>query len=324
MEKTPEGYAPAPGFLEAQMATMPELSDPAMPAYDIGEYDPLLDSANMTPDDWFKIAKDIAARYDHYDGFVVLHGTDTMAYTASALPFMLQGLQKPVVLSGSQIPLCEVRNDARENIITSLMIASGFAIPEVCLYFSNRLYRGCRTVKVNAYGFDAFASPNYPPLAKVGTHITANWDLILPPPRRETILEARRFNKPLVGSLRLFPGITAEVVHNMLQAPLQGLVLEAYGVGNGPHRDDHFMATLKEATDRGVIIVDCTQCLRGSVDLSNYATGAAMARAGIISGYDMTTEAALAKMFYLFSEGIAVEEVKKLLQTDLRGELTRV
>src|ERR1041385_5485815 len=179
MQPSAEGYAPAPGFLQQQMALMPEVQSESMPDYDIREYSPLLDSANMLPADWLRIAQDIAAHYDAYDGFLVLHGTDTMAYTSSALPFMLNGLRKPVIVTGSQIPLCEVRNDARDNIITALMIASQFPIPEVCLYFHNRLLRGCRAVKVDADGLLAFDSPNYPPLGIAGVDIVIDWSHVL-------------------------------------------------------------------------------------------------------------------------------------------------
>jgi L-asparaginase len=323
MQKTEEGYAPASGFLQEQMAAMPEFKHRSMPEYDIHEYDPLLDSSNMTPDDWLKIAHDIADHYEQYDGFLVLHGTDTMAYTASALPFMLQGLQKPVIITGSQIPLCEIRNDARENLITAMMMAAGYPIPEVCLYFGTKLLRGCRSVKVDADDFEAFASPNFPPLGTVGINIEINWDLVLRPPEIETLLEVKALSQARVGALRLFPGISAEIVRNVLQPPLQGLVMEAYGVGNGPSQDRQFLAALEEGTSRGVIIVDCTQCLAGTVDLGDYVTGSALARAGVISGFDMTAEAALAKMFYLFSQNLPTDTIKQQLQTNLRGELTR-
>ena len=322
MTRTSEGYAPAPGYLAEQIAAMPELAGDLMPEVDIHEYTPLLDSANMTPDDWRKIACDIAAHYEQYDGFIVLHGTDTMAYTASALPFMLEGLRKPVILTGSQIPLCQVRNDAHANIITAMMIAANFAIPEVCLYFGQHLLRGCRSVKVSADGFDAFASPNLTPLGEIGVDIRINWELVLPPPSAESVLQVRELGQVSVGALRLWPGISAQVVRNFLQPPLKGLVLEAYGVGNGPTNNQDFLAALQEAADRGVVIVDCTQCLKGSVRLEDYATGSALARAGVISGFDMTAEAALAKLVYLFSQDLAVDEIRKLMQTNLRGELT--
>jgi len=321
MNRTRGGYCPEPGYLQRQMAQMPELDHPSMPSYTIHEYAPLLDSSNMTPAEWVKIAHDIDAHYARYDGFVVLHGTDTMAYTASALPFMLHGLGKPVILTGSQIPLCEVRNDARENLITSLLIAAKYDIPEVCLYFGGRLLRGCRAVKVSASGFAAFASPNVPPLGTVGIDIEIAWDLVRKPKRRQP-LRVDDFGSAVVSALRLFPGISPELVRNVLRPPLHGLVLEAYGVGNGPENDRAFIAALAEATARGVVIVDCTQCLEGSVDLGEYATGSALARAGVISGYDMTAEAALAKMYYLFSRGYAPAKVRREMQRDLRGEMT--
>lgn len=322
MQRTPEGYAPAPGYLETQMGAMVELKNDIMPEYDIYEYDPLLDSSNITPDDWLKIAQHIAAHYHHYNGFLVLHGTDTMAYTASALPFILQDLHKPVIITGSQIPLCEVRNDARENLITAMIIAANFLIPEVCLYFGDQLLRGCRSVKVDADGFGAFASPNFPPLGLIGIDIEINWDLVLPPPEPGKLLNLQKFGKPKIGTLRLVPGISTEIVRNILQPPLQGLVLEAYGVGNGPSNNKQFMAVLQEAIDRGVVIVDCTQCLSGMVNLGDYATGSALAKIGVISGFDMTVEVALAKMFYLFSQDLSVDTIKQLMQTNLRGELT--
>jgi len=324
MQPTADGYAPVPGYLAAQLATMPEMCDAAMPDYTIHEYDPLLDSANMMPADWFKIAEDIAAHYDEYDGFIILHGTDTMAYTASALPFMLQGLGKPIILTGSQLPLCEVRNDARENLITVMLIAANYPIPEVCLYFGDKLLRGCRAVKVNAVGFDAFDSPNYPPLGTVGIHIDVHWENILPPPSPGP-LTVQLLGAAHVSTLRLFPGMHPDIIANALRPPLQGLVLETYGVGNGPVTNGAFMAALEDAVARGVVIVDCTQCLKGMVDLQGYATGSALAKIGVVSGYDMTVEAALAKLFYLFSREAAAGSavIKQQMQMNLRGELTQ-
>ncbi|HXG59152.1 MAG TPA: asparaginase [Thermoanaerobaculia bacterium] len=321
MRRNRKGYATERNYLAGLMKQMPELRHPSIPAYTIGEYDPLLDSSNMTPRDWVKIARDIAAHYDAFDGFVVLHGTDTMAYTASALPFMLGGLAKPVIITGSQIPLCEVRNDARENLITSLLIAAHYDVPEVCLYFGGKLLRGCRSVKVSADGFAAFDSPNFPPLGTVGVDIEINWPLVRRPKKRAA-LTVQELASPVVSALRLFPGISPELVRNVLRPPLQGLVLEAYGVGNGPDQDEEFLAALAEASARGVVIVDCTQCLEGTVDLTEYEAGSALARAGVISGYDMTAEAALAKLYSLFSRGHSPERVKREMQTDLRGEMT--
>src|SRR5205823_212744 len=287
----------------------------------VHEYRPLLDSANMTPREWVNIARDIARNYARYDGFVVLHGTDTMAYTASALPFMLHGLGKPVLITGSQIPLCEVRNDARENLITSLLIAANYDIAEVCLYFGGKLLRGCRAVKVSASGFAAFDSPNVPPLGTVGIDIDINWELVRKPRRRQR-LRVDDFGTAVVSALRLFPGISPELVRNVLRPPLQGLVLEAYGVGNGPENDRDFIAALADATSRDVVIVDCTQCLEGTVDLTEYAVGSALARAGVVSGYDMPAEAALTKLYHLFSRGGDSDDIKRAMQRHRRGEVT--
>jgi L-asparaginase len=320
MSRTRNGYEPKRGYLQQQMDAMPELSHPSIPSFTIHDYNPLLDSSNMTPVEWVKIARDIGEHYDDYDGFIVLHGTDTMAYTASALPFMLEGLRKPVIITGSQIPLCEVRNDARENIITSLLIAANYAIPEVCLYFGGKLLRGCRSTKVSADGFAAFTSPNFPPLGTVGIDIEINWDLVRKPDGRR--LRVHEFRSPVVSALRLFPGISPDFLRNVLRPPLQGLVLEAYGIGNGPDQNRDFLAALEEATARGVVVVDCTQCLEGTVDLSEYAAGTALARAGVISGYDLTAEAALAKLYYLFSRAESPRKVKREMQRDVRGEMT--
>jgi L-asparaginase len=316
-----EGYAPAPGYLEQRLREMPELRDAAMPEIVLHEYNPLLDSSNMTPREWLAIARDIFLNYAAFDGFVVLHGTDTMAYTASALPFLLQGLNKPIILTGSQIPLVELRNDARENLITALLLAANYAVPEVCLYFGTKLLRGCRTVKVNAQGFDAFDSPNYPPLGKVGIDIQIQWNLI-----REALEQT--LSKPpeelnaTVASLRLFPGISAELLRNVLKPPLQGLVLEAFGTGNAPNNDAAFLEALAEATARGVIIVDCTQCLRGAVKLNAYATGATLLDVGVVSGADMTPIAALTKLHYLIGNGLSFDQVRERMQENMCGELT--
>ncbi len=321
MNRTRQGYGPQRGYLQEQMSAMPELAHPSIPEFTIHDYDPLLDSSNMTPVEWVKIARDVAAHHDEYDGFIVLHGTDTMAYTASALPFMLEGLRKPVVITGSQIPLCEVRNDARENLITSLLISANYDIPEVCLYFGGKLLRGCRSTKVSADGFAAFDSPNFPPLGTVGIDIEVNWALV----RKASeggVLRVKELGAPVVSALRLFPGISPDLLRNVLRPPLQGLVLEAYGIGNGPDQDREFVAAIEEATARGVVVVDCTQCLEGTVDLGEYAAGTALARAGVISGYDLTAEAALAKLYYLLSGGEPPERVKRDMQRDLRGEMT--
>jgi len=322
MKSVGNGFAPAAGYLQKLMSKVPELQSDLMPDYRICEYDPLLDSSNMTPHDWLKIAGDIAARHSEFDGFVVLHGTDTMAYTASALPFMLKGLRKPVIITGAQIPLCKVRNDARENLITALFIAAHFKIPEVCLCFGDKLLRGNRAVKVDADSLDAFESPNFPPLGTLGIEIKINWDLVLPPPKTRKPVRVTALNESRVAALRLFPGISIDIVKNFLQPPIRGLILETYGIGNAPE-DLKLISALKSASDRGVVIVNCTQCLKGTVNMENYATGAALAKAGVISGFDMTLEAALAKLSFLLNQKLTVVEIKKMMQTNMRGELTR-
>jgi L-asparaginase len=320
-------------YLPGEMRAMPELRwddpdrrNPLMPRWDVAVRDKLLDSSNMTPGDWFAIASHIRDLYAERDGFVILHGTDTMAYTASALAFMLEGLAKPVVLTGSQVPLAEVRNDARENLITALMIAGNYGLerPEVCLYVGRRLLRGCRAVKVSADGFGAFDSPNLPPLATVGVDIEFNRHVRPPPaPRRGTAFRVQEVAGVEIATLRLFPGISAEITRNILRAPLQGLVIEAYGTGNGPSGADNrdFLTALEEAVcRRKVVVVACTQCLRGRVTPGEYETG--LGRVGVIGGGDMTPEAALAKMAYLFSRGDPPERVMLAMQRNLRGELT--
>lgn len=322
MQKTHAGYAPAQGYLEEQMARLPEFANPALPAYQIYEFDPLLDSSNMTPGDWLKIAQAIAAHYEAYDGFVVIHGTDTMAYSASALAFLLEGLRKPVILTGSQIPLCEVRSDALENLITALLIAGRYPIPEVCLYFGGKLLRGCRASKINASGLSAFDSLNYPPLGIAGIDLVFNWNAVEPPPPPETPLNVPDLAYAEIGVLKIYPGISAGVVKNFLQPPLQGAVLEAYGVGTAPDRDAALLGAFHEAAERGVVMVGVTQCRQGAVDLGSYATGASLAQAGVTGGLDMTTEAALAKLFYLFGLGYPPDQVRQMLAANLRGEFT--
>uniref|UniRef100_A0A8C4EA26 asparaginase n=1 Tax=Dicentrarchus labrax TaxID=13489 RepID=A0A8C4EA26_DICLA len=259
--------------------------------YTILEYKPLLDSSNMTTDDWGRIGKDIEKNYENYDGFVILHGTDTMAYTASALSFMCEHLGKPIILTGSQVPIYEMRNDGRDNLLGALLIAGQFVIPEVCLYFYNKLYRGNRVTKVDAGSFNAFSSPNLAPLATAEVDITINWDTVWRANTTAKFQVSTELNRN-VGLLRLFPGITSATVRAFLQPPMEGVVLETYGSGNAPDNRLDLLEELKKATDSGVIIINCTQCLRGTVSAS-YATGKVLMDAGLIAGGDMTPEAAL-------------------------------
>ncbi|MFT5290969.1 MAG: L-asparaginase [Planctomycetota bacterium] len=328
MRATEAGYAPEPGDLGRRIEAMPELTEPDMPSVVIDECEPLLDSADMKPADWLRIADKIASNYDAFDGFVVLHGTDTMAYTASALPFMLRGLAKPVILTGAQIPIGRVRSDARDNVITSLAIAARGDVPEVCVYFAEKLMRGCRTVKVNADGLDAFASPNFPFLGKAGIDIRIRDELVRRPSQTNSgtmePLKVQPLDGPIVAAIRLFPGISARMLDQLLQPPLQGLVLETYGVGNGPAGDEELMDVLRRATSEPdpIVVVATSQCVRGTVDHSGYATGAALHNAGVRSGADMTSEAALAKLYFLIRAGLSQKGIATQIERNLVGELT--
>ena len=320
MRKGPSGYAPAPGYLPAMMAEMPELRGQGVPRFEVLEFERLLDSSNMTPQDWNAIGTAIAERYDAYDGFVVLHGTDTMAYTASALSFMFEGLAKPVVLTGSQIPMSETRNDARANLLAALMLAASPGLPEVGVCFGRVLLRGNRTVKTHAGGLDAFASPDLPPLADLGVEIAFRRDLIR---RAEAVpFRFRPCSTELVAAIRVFPGMTGGVLASVLRPPLRAVVLEAYGTGNAPTAEPAFLAALAEASAAGMVIVAVTQCLYGAVELESYAAGAALIGAGVVGGRDLTIEAALCKLLYLLGQSDDPAWIRSEMARDLRGELT--
>lgn len=320
MKPGDKGFKPEAGFISSTLNRYPEFASGELPDLEIGEYTQPLDSANMTPADWFVIAEDIRTRYDDYDGFVVLHGTDTMAYTASALSFMLQDLAKPVILTGSQIPLTQLRSDARDNLIHSICFAANFSLPEVCLFFHDNLHRGNRCRKVDASGFSAFCSPNFPPLGEVGSEIRLQESLVLNSSNQP--LRVQEIYSPQVAVLTLFPGISVEFVSRLLDLPLQGIILQSYGTGNAPVRDTALMQRLQKATDNGMIIVNTSQCLQGTVDMQRYETGQRLLDAGIISGFDLTPEAALTKLLYLFSLGHPIAEIKSQMGLSLRGELT--
>ncbi|CAL8300267.1 unnamed protein product [Boreogadus saida] len=299
---------------------LPAYKDNKRVVYTFLEYSPLLDSSNMTTEDWAKIGKDIEKNYERYDGFVILHGTDTMAYTASALSFMCEHLGKPVILTGSQVPIYEIRSDGRDNLQGALLMAGLFYIPEVCLYFRNKLYRGNRVTKVDAGSFDAFTSPNLSPLANLDVDITINWDTVWRANRSNKFRVNSELNRN-VGQLRLFPCITAATVRSFLQPPMEGVVLETYGTGNAPNNRPDLLAELKEATDRGVIIINTTQCLRGTVS-KVYATGEVLYKAGLLPGRDMTPEAVLTKLSYVLAiEGLDLQTKQKMMTENLRGEM---
>ncbi len=290
-------------------------------------FDPPIDSSDMSLAVWQQIGRVIEMNYADYDGFVILHGTDTMAYTASALSFMFRNLTKPVILTGSQLPIGKLRTDGKENLITALEIAADKdadghpVVPELSVYMQNLLMRGNRTTKVNADNFSAFTSPNYPFLAEVGLDIRYNRPMILQPDYNKPM----QFNYAMdarVSILKLFPGITEDVVKAHVEIPgMKGMVLEAYGTGNGPVYP-WFSKQIERALERGILIVNVTQCLYGSVEMHRYENGRQLETMGVISGYDITTEAALAKLMILFGQGESREEVRRLMQLPLRGEMT--
>ncbi len=282
-----------------------------------------IDSSNMSLHHWVAMAETIEANYDSFDGFVVLHGSDTMSYSASALSFMLENLSKPVIFTGSQLPIGDLRTDAKENLITAIQVASlhksGKAlIREVCLYFEYKLYRGNRTTKINAEHFNAFASPNYPALAESGVHLKVADELLHQP--NEEKLKVHKLLNDNVVILKLFPGISKVVLESILAIyGLRGLILETYGSGNAP-TDDWFIGALKSAIDNGIHILNVTQCSGGSVNMGQYETSTQLRNIGVISGKDITTEAAVTKMMFLLS--IPDIDVAEMLQVSLRGEMS--
>ena len=318
--KTNHGYEPMQGYVLSALAKIPALSHPDMPNYVIKEYQPLLDSSNMTVSHWNRIAADIADDYANFDGFVIFHGTDTMAYTASALSFMLENLGKAVILTGSQIPLSEVRNDAVDNVITSLWLCAHQPIKEVCIYFNQHLLRGNRAQKVSADQFNAFDSPNFPHLATIGIDIELKKNLLLPPVTAP--FNFQTITPHFIANFRLFPGFATDVLAYILQQPLRGLVLETYGAGNAQNNDPRFLTLLEDACKRGVVIINCSQCQHGRVAMNQYATGYTLKQAGLISGHDMTPEAAHCKLLYLLSKYNDAADIKRLMETALCGELS--
>ena len=318
--------APVPGSLTKYLESMAELKDdPDMPEVVAYEYSPLIDSSDMGPGDWAVLARDIGDNYYHFDGFVVLMGTDTMAYAASALSFMLENLGKPVVVTGSQIPLVEVYNDARKNLIMALIFACRDTIHEVTIFFHDRLLRGCRATKVNTSRLLAFDSPNMEPLALIGITIDENDNLLRPPPRWRFRVHTNMETRLI--TLRLIPGFDDAMMRHMINAAretnLKGLILQLYGTGNIPSLKEDFVQVLADAVQAGVCVVACTQCFTGSVMMGHYATGRALKKAGVVSANDMTVEAANCKLAYLLGRGdLSLDEIRELMGVSLRGELT--
>lgn len=291
------------------------------------QFDPPMDSSDMEPEMWGRLVKIISDNYDKYNGFVILHGTDTMAYTASALSFMLEGLNKPVILTGSQLPIGVLRTDGKENLMTSIEIAAALdendnpIVPEVCIFFENHLMRGNRTTKLNAENFNAFRSCNCPTLATAGIHIRYSPMLNRKKHLKRGLRPHYSLN-PNVAVLKLFPGIQENIIEALLNIKgLRGVVLETYGSGNAP-RKDWFIRHLREASERGIIIVNVTQCSAGSVEMERYETGYQLQKVGVVCGYDSTTEAAVTKLMFLLGKGYSPGEIRLRMSKPIANEIT--
>lgn len=290
---------------------------------DVVSFDIPIDSSDISIESWQKLAQLIEVNYNHYDGFVILHGTDTMAYSASALSFMLENLSKPVIFTGSQLPIGMLRTDGKENLITAIEIAaarhnSSSIVQEVCIYFQSKLFRGNRCHKYSTENFDAFESANFPLLADVGIHIFYKHELMLRPKGEFTI---RKEFDPHIAILKIFPGMSKEVVEGLLNIPkLKAVVMETFGSGNGSTKE-WFIQALKAAIDRGVVIFNTSQCNKGKVEQGRYETSSAFQQIGVIGGSDITTEAALVKLMFLNGQNLEQAEIVKYLSTALRGEM---
>lgn len=321
MVPSENGYIPDRSAFFQSLEEIPDLRRPDFPSWEVTVFEPLLDSSNIAAAEWNQIGRAIARRYHQFDGFVVLHGTDTMAYSASALSFMLEGLDKPVVFTGAQIPLTQLRSDGRENIVTAMLIAADRRVREVCIYFNGRLLRGNRSNKRSSDQFGAFESPNFPALALAGTAI--RYPSCPPRPDESGPFRLRELDNVPVGVIKVFPGIQFEPFESIMTDRLRGVVLEGFGAGNIPGAaQDSLLPIIRKAYESGTIITVCSQCVQGAVSLGAYATSKALRDIGAVDGRDMTTEAALSKLYYLFSLGLDKEEIKRQMGLDLRGELT--
>lgn len=325
MKEDPADHTLRPFDFSGILTAVPELAHFAC-RIDSYTFDPLIDSSDMEPSHWTALAELIRDRYDEYDGFVILHGTDTMAYSASALSFILGNLSKPVIFTGSQLPVGRPRTDGKENLISSIEIAAAkdkkgdALVPEVCIFFNSKLLRGNRTTKISSNGFDAFESPDYPHLADAGIEIRYSMEHIhrtsIAPLSLHTRLDTR------VSIMKVHPGITESVTRScLLSEGIRACILETYGSGNAISKP-WFLDIIREASAKGRILLNVTQCLRGEVNMDIYATGRALKDAGVVSGRDITTESALAKLFVLMGEEADNEKVREALDRNLRGEIS--
>lgn len=313
------GYIPSDEKLDDTLAAISDLRKTGMPELEVIQYSPLLDSSNVSVAEWNKMGRTIAENYDRFDGFVILHGTDTMSYSASALSFMLENLDKPVIFTGAQIPLCEIRSDGYSNIVASVLIASEARVKEVCIYFDGRLLRGCRSTKISSDRFAAFASPNFSPLADVGITVEYHQQ---PFPEKDGAFRFTEFEDVPVGIIKMFPGIQIRLFESIMTEQLKGVVLETFGSGNIPSGSaGEMIPIIKKAYENGTLIVVCSQCVQGTVTLGAYETSKALKDIGAVTGKDMTTEAALTKLIYLFSCHYDVELIRKKMSENLRGEI---
>ena len=315
-----QGYTPAIGYLAETLTKIIQFKHQDVPKFDFYEYEPLIDSSNVTADNWSLWASDIAKKIDSYDGFVIIHGTDSLAYTASALSFMLTNLSKPVVITGSQLPIANPRSDATENLVNSLYLAANKAPPEVTVCFNHKLFRGNRVTKINSDAFNAFTSPNFPCLAELGVNLTWNKHLFLE--SNKSKLKVFHFKKPRISTFVISPGCDYNILQSILKKPLDGLILQTYGSGNAPSNDKKFLELIANINQQGTIIVNHSQCAYGSVNPGKYETSHNLKNNGVISSGDMTFEATYCKLFEVLSHNLNKKQAIDRLCTSLVGELT--